>query len=83
MEDQVLYAKLKNALVEVLNIAPEAISPQSALMGDLGADSMDIASLMTMVGDDFDVELDADGLTNDTTVQEVITLLRQKVAHSL
>ena len=40
------YEKVKSLLAEQLTINPEKISPESEIIADLGADSLDMVEMM-------------------------------------
>ena len=65
-----LFSEIKEILVDILDVAPEEISPESYLIRDLGAESIDLMELgaesidlmelAVTLNDRFDTEVDED-----------------------
>ena len=83
-------------VAEVLALEPEEVQPESRLMDDLGADSLDLVELMYLLENEFDIRLTQQdmsltaqlGIPEDQIHQnEIITptalgLLRQRFPHA-
>lgn len=79
MKKHEIETKVVDILSENLDIPPHEILPSSNLMQDLGADSLDLAELVMVIEDEFDIDIpdeDAEGLT---TVNEVVEYITQHV----
>ncbi|MDR3165424.1 MAG: acyl carrier protein [Synergistaceae bacterium] len=77
-EDEIL-AKLKELVIDRLNVEEEQIKPDASFVEDLGADSLDIVELIMGIEEEFDVEIpdeDAEKLRN---VGDALAYVRQKL----
>ena len=55
---ETVQERLIRCVAQVLAKSPEVVSPQSRLIEDLGADSLDLVELMYMLEDEFALKLD-------------------------
>ena len=76
MKKNELFKKIKIALAEVLNITTEEIKMESSLMEDLGADSIDMATLLVTMEDEFEQELDLEELKKVVTVKDIVRYIQ-------
>ena len=51
------YEKIKEITAGILNISPESITERSSFYEDLGADSLDLFQILTLIEDTFDVDI--------------------------
>jgi acyl carrier protein len=63
-QDKILE-QLRPLLAEVLGVAPEAIRPESVLVQDLGAESIDLLDLSFRIEDRFKVSLEANEIERE------------------
>ncbi len=63
--DAEILEELKPVLVEVLGVAPERIRPESVLVADLGAESIDLLDLSFRIEEKFRVTLEANELERE------------------
>ena len=67
MQSEEVLAKLKELVMDRLNVEEDHIKPDASFVEDLGADSLDIVELIMGIEEEFDVEIpdeDAEKLTN-------------------
>jgi acyl carrier protein len=67
MQTEEIMAKLKELVIDRLNVEEDQIKPDASFIEDLGADSLDIVELIMGIEEEFDVEIpdeDAEKLTN-------------------
>lgn len=62
------FEKLKEIIVEVIQIEPEVIKPESRFIDDLGADSLDLFQIITNIEDEFQIVID------NKEIEKVITV---------
>ena len=55
-----IFERLKPLLVEVLGVAPEKLRPESVLVADLGAESIDLLDLSFLIEETFGITIEAD-----------------------
>lgn len=62
MTEEILE-RIKKCVAEVLAITPASIAPQSRLIDDLGADSLDLVELMYLMEQEFSLRLSRNDLS--------------------
>ena len=66
-----VYEKLRALLAEQMDIRVEEITPDTNIIDDLGADSLDVVELLTALEDEFDLVITDDRVRELYTVKEV------------
>lgn len=66
-----MFAKLQEILAKQLNISKDNIKPESRLLEDLNADSLDFVELLMTVEDEFGVTISDEDAKNLNTVDDV------------
>ena len=51
------FEKIKEITAGILNISPDSITERSSFYEDLGADSLDLFQILTLIEDTFDVDI--------------------------
>lgn len=67
-----MFDKIKEVLVEQLNIDEDEITLDADIKRDLGADSLDILQLLMAIEDEYGITIPDEELANFTTVQDVV-----------
>lgn len=70
--------RIKEIIVEQLNVTEEECVPEAAFIDDLGADSLDIVELIMAMEDNFDLEISDDDLAKIQTVKDVIEYIKDR-----
>jgi acyl carrier protein len=60
-----IFERLKPLLVEVLGVAPEKIRPESVLVADLGAESIDLLDLSFRIEETFNVTIEGNEIERE------------------
>jgi acyl carrier protein len=79
MQSDEIMAKLRELVIDRLNVEDDQIKPDASFVEDLGADSLDIVELIMGIEEEFDVEIpdeDAEKLTN---VGEALAYVKGKL----
>ena len=63
--------KIKEILVDNLDCKEEDIKPDSLVMKDLGADSLDMVELAMAFEEEFGVKIETDDISKIKTVQDI------------
>ncbi len=63
--------KIKEILVDNLDCKEEDIKPESLVMKDLGADSLDMVELAMAFEEEFGVKIETDDISKIKTVQDI------------
>ena len=71
---------VNNVIAEQLSIDESKISPESNLVDDLKADSLDVAALMLELEERYNVEIPDEELGSLKTVADIAAYLEQKTA---
>ncbi len=73
-----MFEKVKNLLVEELRVDPEVVTPEAELANDLGINSLELADLVLLCEEKFNVTIDDDDLHTFITVNDVVNYLNEK-----
>ncbi len=73
-----MFETLKNLLVEELRIDPETITPEAELSADLGINSIELANLVMLCEEKFDLTIDDDDIHKFVTVADVVEYLEKQ-----
>ena len=71
------FEKVRAILAEQLDLDIDSISMDSAIIDDLGADSLDIVDLVMTLEDEFDAEIPDEAIENMKTVGDVVHFLEE------
>ena len=66
-----VYEKLRALLAEQFGISVDDITPETNIIDDLGADSLDVVELLTALEDEYDLIITDDHVRELYTVKEV------------
>lgn len=72
-----MFDKVKNLLVEEMNINPDLITPEAELMNDLGFNSLELADLVVLCEERFNVVFDESALPALLSVGDVVAYLEE------
>lgn len=70
-----VYEKVKEIIVEQLDISEDKISPEVSLSNDIGADSLDNVEIMMQLEETFDVEVPEEVAASMNTVQDIVNYI--------
>ncbi len=70
MQDQEIYAKVEEAIVEALGVEPEEVEPHSGLFDDLGAESLDLLDIVFRLEKTFTIKIPRSGIQHDVLAAE-------------
>lgn len=73
-----MYDKLKELLVEELQLKAEDITPEAELINDLGVNSLELADLVLLCEDRFNIEITDEAIHKFVTVGDVAEYLTAK-----
>jgi acyl carrier protein len=76
--------RVKNIIVEQLNVDLDAVTNDASFIEDLGADSLDIVELVMTMEEEFDLEIPDEDAEKIKCVGDVVNYVqtRVKTAHS-
>jgi acyl carrier protein len=66
-----IESRVRELIADHLSKAADQMKPETRIVEDLGADSLDIVELLLRIGDEFDTELDEREAANLVTIGDV------------
>ena len=76
-----MFETLKNLLVEELQLNPDEITLESDLANDLGVNSLELADLILLCEEKFNLVIDDEDLHTFITVGDVVNYLDENYAN--
>ncbi|HIT29288.1 MAG TPA: acyl carrier protein [Candidatus Scatomorpha stercoravium] len=70
-----MFETVKKVLAEQLEVDPALITPDTDIMDDLGADSLDLVELVMSLEERYDIVLTDDKTASVRTVGQVVKML--------
>lgn len=70
-----MFEEVKKILAKQLRISEDRIKPESRILEDLGADSLNIMMLLMTIEEDYGIVIPDEELINFKTVGDVVTYL--------
>lgn len=70
-----MFEKFKTLLSEEMSIDPDSITPDASFVNDLGFNSLELADLVVLCEDTFDIEFDEADLPRLLTVKDVVSYI--------
>ncbi len=70
-----IFDKIREILADQLDIEEDAITPESLLVEDLGADSLDAIDIVMSVEDEFGIEVPDEIIEKIESVSDIITFV--------
>lgn len=67
-----VFDKVKEILIDQLDVEEEKVTLEASIINDLGADSLGIVDLIMALEDEFDVEIDEDKYESFKTVGDIV-----------
>lgn len=74
-----MFEKVKSILADQLGLKEDKIKPESRIVEDLGADSLDVVELLMTMEDDFGVSVSDEEAVKLKTVADIVKMLDGKV----
>ena len=67
-----VFEKVREILVDQLDVEEDAVTMDASITGDLGADSLDIVDLVMSLEEEFDTEIQDEEIENIKTVGDIV-----------
>ncbi len=67
-----MFENLKQFIVEEFKVNPDDVTPEAELVGDLGINSLELADLVYLCEEKFNISIDDEDLHNFNTVGDVV-----------
>ena len=72
------FDKIKELLVEKLGVSADKVKPESDIIKDLGADSLDLVEMLLTLEETFGITVSDEQTENISTVQDIVDLIDKK-----
>ena len=73
------FEKLRDIIVEVLNVDADEISMATTFVDDLGADSLDVFQIITGIEDEFDIDIDQEDAEKIVSVGDAVEQIKSAI----
>ena len=67
-----VFEKVRELLVDQLDVDEDAVTMEASIQNDLGADSLDIVDLVMSLEEEFDCEIPDEEIENIKTVGDIV-----------
>ena len=67
-----VFEKVREILVDQLDVDEDAVTMEASIQNDLGADSLDIVDLVMSLEEEFDCEIPDEEIENIKTVGDIV-----------
>jgi len=72
-----IFEKVRDIIVDQLDVDSAEVIPEASFIDDLGADSLDIVELIMALEEEFEIEIPDEDAEKITTVQDAIDYIKQ------
>ena len=79
---QEVFDKVKEMVVQELNVKPENVNLEAGLSEDFGADSLDALELFNQIESEFLITIDDESATDIKTVNDLVNYVFSNVSDS-
>ena len=73
-----VFEKIKKMLAAQINVAEDLIKPESYIINDLGADSLDVVEMLMAVESEFNVTIPDEVAMEMKTIQDVVNFIEKE-----
>ena len=73
------FEKIRDIIVEVLNVEESDVKMESTFIDDLGADSLDVFQIIMGLKEEFDIEIPSDEAEKIVTVGDAVEQIKKAV----
>lgn len=74
------FEKLRDIIVEVLNVDETEVTMESTFIDDLGADSLDVFQIIMGIEEEFDIEIPNEEAEKIVTVVDAVEQIKKAVS---
>lgn len=74
------FEKLRDIIVEVLNVDETEVTMESTFIDDLGADSLDVFQIIMGIEEEFDIEIPNEEAEKIVTVGDAVDQIKKAVS---
>ncbi|MDO4945427.1 MAG: acyl carrier protein [Ruminococcus sp.] len=70
--------KIREIIVDQLDVEEDKVVPEASIQDDLGADSLDVVDLVMSIEESFDIEIPDEEVENIKTVGDIVKFIEAK-----
>ena len=74
-----VFEKVKEIIVQELNVEADKITLETSIKDDLGADSIDAVQIVMALEDEFGIEIDTENVEEITVVKNLVAYIENKL----
>ena len=74
-----VFEKIRALIAEQLDFSEDDITIDSALIEDLGADSLDVVDLVMSIEDEFEIEVPDEAIENMRTIGDAVKFIEANI----
>ena len=71
--------KIKEMIVEQLGVSAEEVQPETNLMKDLEADSLDAVEIIMAIEDEYDIEIPDEDAEKFQTISDIVNYVEKAI----
>ena len=79
MSSEEIFEKIKNIIIEQLQVSETAVTEEASFIDDLGADSLDLVELIRALEEEFGIEIPDGDAEKVVTVGDVVSYIKENV----
>ena len=72
-----VFDKVKELIVDQLDVDEDKVTPGANIQDDLGADSLDVVDLVMSLEEEFDIEIPDEAVENIKTVGDIVKYIEE------
>lgn len=73
------FQKLKEIIIDVLNVNEEDVTMETTFVDDLGADSLDVFQIIMGIEETFDIEIENEDAEKIVTVGDAVEQIKNAI----
>ena len=74
-----VFEKIRAMLCDQLDLAEDSVTPESSIVDDLGADSLDVVDLIMSLEEEFDIEIPDEEIENIKLVDDLVKYIESNI----
>ena len=79
MSSEEIFEKIKNIIIEQLQVSETTVTEEASFIDDLGADSLDLVELIMALEEEFGIEIPDADAEKVVTVGDVVNYIKENV----
>lgn len=74
-----VFDKVKDIIVDQLDVDEDKITMEASITEDLGADSLDVVDLIMSLEEEFEIKIPDDEVENVKTVGDIVKFIEEEI----